>query len=154
VQGNDAPNIENTVRDDNFFATYFFLLCLLQQTEQLLKEKFMQEAIIVAIVFGSAIYVIKLVSDNRIRRRIIESGQLDEKIKFLNFEAEKTDPVFFSSVKWGLVLIALGLGLLMGQFFPYRFNEEMTFAFMFLFAGIAFIIYYFLAKKRASDQLE
>jgi len=112
----------------------------------------MHEAIIVAIIFGSAIYVIKVISDNRIRRRLIESGQLDEKIQYLYFQPGKTDPTFFTSVKWGLVLIALGIALLLAQYLPYRFSEEMTFGLMFLLAGIAFIIYYFMAKKHVSDQ--
>jgi hypothetical protein len=112
----------------------------------------MQDALIVAIIFGAAIYVIKTISDNRIRRRLIESGQLDEKIKYLYFSAQTADPAYFSSIKWGLILIALGLALFLQQFLPYRFEEEMTFGFMFLLAGIAFIVYYFLAKKHMAQQ--
>lgn len=114
----------------------------------------MQEALIVGIIFGSAIYVIKTVSDNRIRRRIIESGQIDEKIQFLYFQPQGANSSYFSSVKWGLVLIALGLALFLGQILPYRFDEEMTFGFMALFAGIAFIIYYFLAKRHSHAEKE
>lgn len=112
----------------------------------------MQEPLIVAIIFGSAIYVIKTISDNRIRRRLIESGQVDEKIKYLYFTAQNADPAYFSSVKWGLILIALGLALFLQQFLPYRFDDELTFGMMFLLAGIAFIVYYFLAKKHATHQ--
>ena len=112
----------------------------------------MQEPLIVAIIFGSAIYVIKTISDNRIRRRLIESGQIDEKIKFLYFSAQSGDPAYFSSIKWGLILIALGLALFLQQFLPYRFDDEMTFGMMFLLAGIAFIVYYFLAKKHSAQQ--
>ncbi len=38
--------------------------------------------LIVLIIFGTAALVIKIISDNRIRRRIIESGQVDEKIRY------------------------------------------------------------------------
>jgi hypothetical protein len=37
--------------------------------------------LIVFVIFGAAAFVIKVISDNRIRRRIVESGQVDEKVK-------------------------------------------------------------------------
>jgi hypothetical protein len=108
--------------------------------------------LIVFIIFSAAAFVIKVISDNRIRRRIIESGQVDEKVKYLYFRSDRRpfDPL--SSVKWGLVLIGIGLALLLGQLFPYEITEGMTFGLMFLFAGIAFLIYYFLQKKKTGEE--
>ena len=103
---------------------------------------------IVFVIFGAAAFVIKVISDNRIRRRIIESGQVDEKVKYLYFKNGKKmfDPL--SNVKWGMVLVGIGLALLLGQLFPYDITETMTIGFMFLFAGIAFLIYYFIQKEK------
>jgi len=100
-----------------------------------------------AVFFGVFAYIVKIVSDNRIRRRLIESGQIDEKIKYLYFQQPKpfSDP--FNSVRWGLVLIALGLAVIIGQQFPVGEKEQMTLSAMFLLAGLAFLIYYFLAKR-------
>jgi uncharacterized membrane protein len=108
--------------------------------------------LIVFIIFSAAAFVIKVVSDNRIRRRLIEGGQVDEKVKYLYFKSERRmyDPL--SSVKWGMVLIGIGLALLLGQLFPYDITEEMTIGLMFLFAGIAFLIYYGLQKRQAAAQ--
>jgi hypothetical protein len=110
--------------------------------------------LIVFVIFGTAAFVIKVVSDNRIRRRIVESGQVDEKVKYLYFGSGKRlfDPL--SNVKWGMVLIAIGLALLLGQLFPYNITEEMTIGFMFLFAGLAFLIYYFIQKGKSGDDVE
>jgi len=107
--------------------------------------------LIVFVIFSSVAFVIKVISDNRIRRRIIESGQVDEKVKYLYFKSGKRALEPLSSVKWGMVLVAIGLALLLGQMFPYDITEMMTIGFMFLFAGFAFLIYYFIQKGKTED---
>lgn len=103
------------------------------------------------IIFGFFAYVIKILSDNRIRNRLIEKGMLDEKVKFLYLDSfQKRN---FSSLKWGMVLIALGLALFIGKILPEDYQEEMTFGLMLLFAGIAFLIYYFLSKRMLAKTL-
>ena len=111
----------------------------------------LEPILIVGIIFSVCAYVIKILSDNRIRQRIIESGQLDEKLKYLYLEPKKGNLRPLNSIKWGLVLIGLGLALFLGRLFPYTIVDEMTFGLMFLFAGIAFIIYYFMAKSRLEE---
>jgi hypothetical protein len=110
--------------------------------------------LIVFVIFGAAAFVIKVISDNRIRRRIVESGQVDEKVKYLYFKSGKKmfDPL--SNVKWGMVLVGIGAALLLGQLFPYDITETMTIGFMFLFAGLAFLIYYFIQKDKSEPEPE
>jgi len=102
--------------------------------------------IIVPAFFGIIAYIVKIISDNRIRQRLIDSGQIDEKVKYLYFKTPSTlaDPI--SSVRWGLLGISLGLGVLFGQQFPEGQKEQMTLCAMFILAGVAFLIYYFIAK--------
>ena len=109
--------------------------------------------LIVFIIFSAAAFVIKVVSDNRIRRRLIESGSLDEKAKYLYLRAERKAGDPLSSIKWGMVLVGIGLALLIGNLVPYEVNEGMTFGLMFLFAGIAFLIYYFMQKGKSEEEI-
>lgn len=108
--------------------------------------------VVTAIVFGTLVLIIKILSDNRIRKSLIDSGQVDEKAKFLYFRAERNVPDPLNSVKWGMVLIGLGLALLIGQFISqfvqYGDTDGITIGLMFLFAGIAFLIYYNMKKKQ------
>ena len=101
--------------------------------------------IVVAIVA-----VIKIISDNRIKKMLIERGKVDENIKFLYQNKSLSDPL--SSVKWGLVLIGFGVALLLAQLFPYTVTDEAMIGLMFLFAGFGFLVYYFMAKSQ-SDKL-
>lgn len=99
--------------------------------------------IIVPAIFFSFVAIVKIVSDNAIRRRLIEKGMLDEKVKYLYARTEQAP----SSLKWGMVLIAVGVAILIGQIVPFEFQEEATLSGMFILAGLALILYYFIASK-------
>lgn len=107
------------------------------------------EIIIVPIFFLAFVWMVKIISDNRIRRLLIEKGKLDESAKFLYQYQALAHPL--SSVKWGLVLIGIGAALLLSQLFPYAFSDEAMFGLISLFAGLGFLIYYFLSKKQAGE---
>lgn len=108
---------------------------------------------ITGIIFLSIVFVIKVISDNRIRTRLIESGKIDEKLQFLYMNPGRKDSSPLSSLKWGLVLVALGLALFVGQFLPYEMEGEGTIGTMFLFSGIAFLIYYFVSKNENQEDI-
>ncbi len=89
--------------------------------------------------------IIKLALDYRMRRQLIDKGMVDENIKYLSRTNGETRPL--SSLKWALVLIGLGLAVVVGQLVPHRMTEEITFAGMFLFAGLGLLVYYLIASK-------
>lgn len=95
----------------------------------------------------SVVAIFKIIFDNRVRRQLIEKGMVDENLKYLFRES----PHSLSSIKWGMVLIGIGLALFIGQIFRYDLSEEATVGLMFLFAGLGFIIYYFMAKNKLRD---
>jgi hypothetical protein len=97
-------------------------------------------------------YIIKVISDNRVRHRLIEKGQVDESIK--NAFSENSELKNLQSLKWGMVLIGLGLALFIGQFMPHYMQEEITVGGMFLFAGIALLIYYSVARRRIKGAVD
>jgi len=112
--------------------------------------------VVVTVIFGTLVLIIKILSDNRIRKSLIESGQVDEKAKYLYLKAGNKTPDPLSSVKWGMVLIGVGLALLIGQiigqFVHYSDVEGITIGLMFLFAGVAFLIYYRMKKNEEQTQ--
>jgi hypothetical protein len=106
------------------------------------------EGLLVPIAFFFAVAaIIKWSMDNKTRRLLIEKGMVDEKLKYLFTEP----PHALSSIKWGMVLIGIGLALFIGQIFRHDLTDQATMGLMFLFGGIGFIIYYFMAKKKLSD---
>lgn len=96
--------------------------------------------------FLAVVMIIKIISDNRLRQRLIEKGMVDENVK--NLYASSMDIQPLSSIKWGLVLIGIGLALLINRLWPYYFSDEAALGLMFLFAGLGFLIYYFIAQRQ------
>lgn len=103
------------------------------------------EVIIVPVIFFVFYMIIKTLSDNRIKRILIEKGKLDENTKFLQAPAA-SDPL--NAVKWGMVLIGIGLAFLAWELLPRQITEVGLYGMISLFAGVGFLVYYFMAKNR------
>jgi hypothetical protein len=115
-------------------------------------------AIIVPLgAFWLVFMIIKISLDYKTKKALIEKGQVNENIKFL----AKHQNGFMSSLKWGLVLLGVGIGLMGYKFidlgtYSRRGDEEVVaFGLMALFAGIGLVVYYFIAMKMSKqDKLE
>ena len=103
------------------------------------------------IFFVVTAYIIKVISDNGTKKRLIEKGMIDENLKY--FYADKYDRYVPSALKWGMVLTAIGLAILVGRLLDEYRIEEITIGLMLLFGGLALVIYYFIARKM-SEKLE
>ncbi len=108
------------------------------------------EALIPIVFFITFAAIIKILSDNRVRKMLIEKGRIDENLKYLYQNHAGENPL--SSVKWGLVLIGLGLAFLLRLLFPEHMSDEALVGMMFLFSGIGFLSYYAIAKKQQQSQ--
>jgi len=125
----------------------------------------MDEVVPIVAIAGSFIFVfslVKIVLDFRTRRSLIEKGLLDEKVAYLS----KFTNGFMGSLKWGIVLVGIGLALVIYKAFPVydwrRSGDEEAYVFglMALFAGVGLLIYYFVSatqmkkQKREIEQME
>ena len=108
------------------------------------------EFLIPIVLILAPVLLIKIISDNRIRHKLIDKGLIDEKVKYLFAENLTLQPL--SSVKWGLVLIGIGLALFIGNMSD--LHEELIFGLMFIFAAIGFFVYYFLANQEMKRSKE
>ena len=109
----------------------------------------MNDALIVAIIFFSLVAVLKIISDNKIRSKLIDKGLVDEKVKHLY--ANNASFGVLSSLKWGFVLIGVGLAFLIGEIVPYSMKGEITVGSMFILAGLGLLIFYFIFKKKSAE---
>ena len=93
--------------------------------------------------------IIKIVSDNSVRKMLIEKGMVDENIKYLY--GSKFDRGVPGALKWGMVCTALGLAIYVGQIAAPDIRHEMTLAGMLIFGGLALILYYFIARRMTQE---
>ena len=109
----------------------------------------LQPIIIVGIILYSINEFVRILSDNRIRNKLISKGMVDDKIQYL-YQAKQAS-LNPSSLKWGIVLVAIGAALLIGQIFPESVEEEMMIALMFLFSGAGLILFYFMESIKSKQ---
>jgi hypothetical protein len=106
--------------------------------------------VIVTVIFGSIAIVIKSILDHRVKMKFIEKGPDGVPNKPIDFNLGNG---INSSLKWGLVLVFVGIANLIAVFSPTYFDEDGILGAMLLAAGIALLLYYFIAdmkKKRSS----
>jgi len=107
------------------------------------------EFIIPVAFFLVVAYILREFWLYRLRRALIEKGNVDENVKILADTSAGNDPL--NSIKWGMVLAGIGVALLLGRWFPQQFSDEGTLGLMFLFAGFGFLTYYLIARQRENS---
>jgi hypothetical protein len=95
------------------------------------------EKLVPIVLFCVMGYIIKSYYDYKLKKSIIEKGEVNANVEYLFKHHAR--PHSYSSVKWGIVLFAIGAALLIGELFRYDISEEMTFGLMLVFAGVALI---------------
>ena len=93
-------------------------------------------------IFGIA--YVAITARNKERLALIEKG-LDASI----FQTQETHGRY-NALKWGLVIIGVGVGLIMGNIFDANgiMDEEVSyFAMVLVFGGSALLLYYLLIRK-------
>lgn len=103
------------------------------------------EVLVPLVIFGSAVLIVKSVLDYKVRRQLIEKGPVDDSAQ--SFLARESELARLSSLKWGMVLIGLGIALLVGYIYPQMFDEGGVIGLMLILAGVAFLIYYAIAQR-------
>jgi hypothetical protein len=102
-------------------------------------------AMIAFIIVG----VTKIISDGRMRRRLIEAGATPELAKAIA-GTPQDDPELYGALKWGLLTGAIGLALIVIQFLPYRPEDPIMLGVILLFAAAGLLGYYVIARRLAS----
>jgi len=106
------------------------------------------EAFVPLFIFGSFAYILKEYWNYKLRKVAVDQNKGDELQKVLMVKPSWGGDGVPSSLKWGMVLTAVGGAALIGLNMPDT-RDEITFSLMFLFAGLALIVYYFIASRIA-----
>jgi CBS domain containing-hemolysin-like protein len=94
--------------------------------------------------FATVVAIVYLRQRRRERLLLIEKG-MDVKM----LESTPASPLY--TLKWGIVLVGLGIGMLIANALartPHFKTEEAYFAMLFLFGGASLLIFHFIGKKQ------
>lgn len=113
------------------------------------------EGIFVPLAFFAAVAVILwkfFDSRHKVRMLALEKDMVNENLKHL-FSGNATKPNRFSTLKWGLTALLIGVGLmvvipLQQTSWAQGHEGELITGMIFLCGGLAFLIYYLIATKK------
>lgn len=89
------------------------------------------------LIFG----IVKLVSDNRLRHKIVDKELVNTDLKGL------FTPSPYPALKWALVLIGAGIAVVISIFVEVPKNELLMVALMLIFGGLGFLIYFMIVRN-------
>ena len=111
--------------------------------------------LITAIVFSGIYYILSLIADYLLKRRLIKSEQY-ERVGILDTPKPINDEVNrYPSLKWGLVALMAGLGLIVievlkwnnEELFDY-YNSVLPFGILLVSISLGFLIYFFIMNGK------
>ncbi len=90
--------------------------------------------------------IIVVLSNNILKRRIIDKGPIDEHaLKFL----EKLPSAGSEMLKWGIIVLFGGIGLTVLEFIPYDAEfSPLPYGVEAIFIAFGFLLYYYLVKGK------
>ena len=96
----------------------------------------------------AATVIVYFVTRHNERRALIEKGVTPAELRDLAAPHGVTKPL--SNLKWGLLGIFVGLGLIVGGWLydAYHFEKYIYFACMLVSGGIGLVIFYIIASKK------
>ena len=117
----------------------------------------LSEILITAIVFAGIYYILNLLADYLLKRKLIKAEQY-ERVGILDNPKPTTEEVNkYPSLKWGLVALMSGLGLIIVEWLRYydadlvNYRDSvLPFGILLVFVSLGFLIYFFImnAKKK------
>ena len=95
--------------------------------------------------------VTRAITDSRVRRRLLESNTSVELANAV-VASPRREPMLGETLKWGMVIGALGLALILLQFLPFDADDPIASGILLLSAAIALLGYYGMARRIAQRE--
>jgi hypothetical protein len=96
--------------------------------------------------FWAVTALARTISDTRTRRRLIDTKATPD-VAAAVMSGGHGDVALHDSLKWGLVVGAIGLALIVVQFLPYRPDEPIALGVVLVFGAAGLLGYYAAARR-------
>jgi len=107
---------------------------------------------VIGIIAYSIITLVKLISDFKLKKRLIDkaevnvnfSNALEESMKTISSNYERNR---YPTLKWGLVFLFAGVGLITLEYLQYEFKSPLPFGIILASTSLGFLIYYLVMRQ-------
>ena len=90
--------------------------------------------------------VTRAITDSRVRRRLLESNTSVELASAV-VARPRPEPMLGETLKWGMVIGAVGLALILLQFLPFDADDPIAAGILLVSAALALLGYYGMARR-------
>jgi hypothetical protein len=111
----------------------------------------LEEALVPLGFFAMVAYISKLIGETRIRRKVLDEQASPEVADSL-LASRRSEPSALSSLKWGLVVLALGVSIIFIEAIGLAFESPLAYGFVMLSAGIGLLGHYLIARDDLQNQ--
>lgn len=108
-----------------------------------------------AIVFLAIYYIIKLITDFLLKRRMIKENMVDKTQSVIHLSSGNAGSNNYPTLKWGLVALFAGIGFILIELIHLspRINIDMYESFLSLgillvSVALGFLLYFFIVKEK------
>ncbi len=105
------------------------------------------ETLIPIVLFICIAYAVKVIMDGRVRQRLAQSGASEDLVRTMLMADEQNRKV--SSLKWGLVLVLVGVAFGIIDIFNLDAGDPATFGIVIGAAGLGMLGFHALANRKA-----
>ena len=95
--------------------------------------------------FAMIVWIVKIISDNKIRKRALENGNLKESIKHLWEKSYANRPL--QNIKWAIIFAGVGLSILVAHIFALA--EAVAIGLSAIVVAVALFVYYKMEKNKS-----
>ncbi len=100
---------------------------------------------VLATIGASIGYLVKTMTDYRLKKKLIEKGLVSEDASSLVQETKRENK--YSSLKWGLIILCGGMGMIIINFIDYYRDSPLPFGVLAVSIATGFLLYYYLVKR-------
>jgi amino acid permease len=94
--------------------------------------------------FAMIVWIVKIISDNKIRKRALENGNLNQSMKYLWEKSYANKPL--QNIKWAIIFAGVGVVILFAHIFCLA--EAVTIGLTAIIVAVALLVYYKMEKKK------
>ena len=94
-------------------------------------------------------FVTRTLSDNRVRRELVQINADAETIENLFLRSRSENPEH--SMKWGIVSVSIGLSLVLIELMRLSADQPMAYGLVFIFGGGGLLVFYLIKMLRGEE---
>jgi hypothetical protein len=96
---------------------------------------------------GAAVYYFtRTITDYILKKKMIEKGFVNDETQAI-FKQHQTADSQYPSLKWGLIALFAGIGLIIMEYVPVRPDSPLPYGLFAVSVSLGFLVYYFLVKR-------